>query len=145
MTDDEGMDIGQGGCRCALRKIQLEHGQEGGVTEVAGLVEGFVIEAEEGLVGPGQVAGTRNPGDICLHTGGERAGGGFEGKSSTIVGLVVFDPIEVILFIGKLVIPIELVLHPQEDEGGAGNADGEADDIEERVCPVFPKIAQIGF
>jgi hypothetical protein len=49
------------------------------------------------------------------------------------------------LFFRELVVPFEFVLYPEEDEGRAGDADGEADYIEEGIGPIFPEVSEIGF
>jgi hypothetical protein len=39
----------------------------------------------------------------------------------------------------------EFVFYPEENEGGTGDPDGQADNIERGIGPVLPEIAQIRF
>ncbi len=55
--------------------------------------------------------------------------------------LVLLDAIN-ILGVGVEAVEAQLVLNPEEDEQGAGHAQGQAGDVDEGISFVFPKVAK---
>src|SRR6185312_3775516 len=141
LADDHRMWLVEGSGGIALKEVQREHGYPGGVCIEAVCFYPFVTDNRQLVHAPADPAAVL----YARYLGSYRTGhfsGDIQRRADALVrSFVLYDPVDVVV-LGKIVIESELILHPEQDEGGAGDADGESGDVEETERTVFPETAE---
>ena len=75
-------------------------------------------------------------GDALFGSRPEQAGNLGEAGDHPLIGHVHPGHVDAVA-VGDLVIPVQLVFDPEENEGGAGDAKGEAGNVEEAMGRAF--------
>ena len=82
-------------------------------------------------------------GDGFFSSGAEQARNGCEAGDSALVGHV-HPGHEDAAAVGDLVVPVQFVFYPKEDEGGAGDTEGQAGNVEDAMSRAFAPAADGG-
>ena len=133
-ADDDRIRAGEGGAAVAAAQRESEHPQEGRVNgECLSLVKGAPAALQEHLPGGNKAAGGGDLRDLALQRRRQRGRGGHHAVAPVRDIHVAFDPEEIGL-VPVEAVEAQLVQHQHGDQQAAGQAQGQAEDIDEGIA-----------